>query len=94
MQRDALRVPENEDDGEDLPYGSVCSGHEDDCCLSFNGNNIGMDVDGMGGGYESFDCNHNDETNALIDCCVESDGISLVQDSGGGGGTTVEEHLY
>ena len=38
----------------------------------------------MGGGYESFDCNHNDETNALIDCCVESDGISLLQDSNGG----------
>jgi len=57
---------------------------ENYCCLSFDGDNIGMDVDNKGGSYASSG-RARSEPNELIDCCVESDGnMSIGQESDGG----------
>ena len=87
LHRDTRRVPGSEDEGSNSHEGSVCSDdglNEDDCCLSFDGDNIGMDVDNKGGSYASSG-RARSEPNELIDCCVESDGnMSIGQESDGG----------
>ena len=85
--RDTRQVPRSADEGSHWCEGSVCSDDgstQDDYCLSLDGENNGMDVDSKGGSYASSGRARSAEAENMIDCCVESDGNSLEQESDGG----------
>lgn len=81
MYQDHLRVPGNDNEASNLREGSVCLDDrlsQDDCCLSFNIENNGMDVDNEGGSYACFGHAHSVEPNEMIGWCVELDGNNSV----------------